>query len=74
MANILSTRSDELAAYYLRKRDYGRELQIPIVILGELQRVLYEYGETEQAKILETIYSKHAAAFQNRGEFDRSDF
>jgi hypothetical protein len=74
MANILSTRSDELAAYYLRKRDYGRELQIPIVILGELQRVLYEYGETEQAKILETIYSKHAAAFQNRGEFNRSDF
>jgi hypothetical protein len=74
MANVLSTRSDELAEYYLRKREYGRELQIPIVILGELQRVLYEYGETEQAKILETIYAKHAAAFQNRGEFNRSDF
>jgi hypothetical protein len=74
MANILSTRSDELAAYYIRKREYGRDLQIPIVILGELQRVMYEYGETELAKKLEDSYSKHAAAFQNRGSFDRSDF
>jgi hypothetical protein len=74
IANILSSRSDELASYYLRKRDYGRDLQIPIVILGELQRVLFEYGETEQAEKLEAMYNKHAAAFQNRGEFNRSDF
>ena len=74
MAMILSTRSDELAEYYLRKREYGRELQIPIVILGELQRVLFEYGETELAKKMEETYDKHATAFQNRGGFDRSDF
>ena len=74
MANILSTRSDELATYYLSKREYGRDLQIPIVILGELQRIMFEYGETELAEKLEATYSKHAAAFQNRGGFDRSDF
>ena len=74
MAEVLSSRSDELAGYYLRKREYGRELQIPIVILGELQRVLFEYGENEIAEKLEAIYNKHAAAFQNRGSFDRSDF
>jgi hypothetical protein len=74
IANLLATRSDELADYYLRKREYGRELQIPIVILGELQRVLFEYGETEQAEKLEAMYNKHAAAFQNRSDYNRSDF
>jgi hypothetical protein len=74
VANILSKRSDELAAYYIVKREYGRELQIPIVILGELQRVLYQYGETDLAKKMETRYNKYAAAFQNRTDYNRSDF
>ena len=74
MANILSTRSNELAAYYLRNGEYGRELQIPIVILGELQRIMFEYGENELAETLEAMYNRHAAAFQNRGEFNRSNF
>ncbi len=74
MANILSTRSDELAAYYLQEGEYGRELQIPIVILGELQRVLYEYGETELATKMEKMYEKHSTSFQNRGGFDRRNF
>lgn len=74
IANILATRSDELAEYYLRKREYGRDLQVPIVILGELQRVLFEYGETAQAEKLEAMYNKYAAAFQNRSDYNRSDF
>ncbi|HEX8040312.1 MAG TPA: DUF2723 domain-containing protein, partial [Chryseosolibacter sp.] len=74
IANILATRSDELAAYYLREREYGRELQIPIVILGELQRVMLQYGETELADKFEAMYTKHASAFQNRSGFKRSDF
>ena len=73
MANILSRRSDDLAGYYLVKRDFGRDLQIPIVILGELQRVLFEYGENEPAEKIEALYNKHYAAFQSRG-FDRSEF
>jgi hypothetical protein len=74
MADILSTRADELAEYYLRNREYGRDLQIPIVILGELQRVLFENGENEPAEKVEKMYNKHYAAFQNRGGFNRSDF
>ncbi|MDQ2657943.1 MAG: DUF2723 domain-containing protein [Bacteroidota bacterium] len=74
MANILSKRSDELASYYLSKREFGRDLQIPIVILGELQRVLFENGETETAEKIEALYEKHYAAFRSRGEFNRSDF
>ena len=74
MANLLSERSDELAAYYLREREYGRDVQIAIVILGELQRVMLEYGEHERAEELEAMYNRHASAFQNRGTYDRSDF
>ena len=74
IANILATRSDELAAYYLREREYGRDLQIPIVILGELQRVMLQYGETELADKFEAMYTKHASAFQNRSGLKRSDF
>jgi hypothetical protein len=74
ISNILSTRADELANYYLSKREYGRDLQIQIVILGELQRVLFKYGETDLAKKLEDLYEKHSQAFQTRGGGDRSDF
>ena len=74
MTNILSSRADQLADYYLRRREYGRDLQIPIVILGELQRVLFENGETEPAEKIEALYNKYYGAFQNRGTYNRSDF
>jgi len=74
IADILSTRADELADYYLRTGEYGRDLQIQIVILGELQRTLFEYGKTEDAERIEALYNKHYASFQTRGGFDRSDF
>lgn len=73
-AQVLSKRSDELAGYYLSKREFGRDLQIPIYILGELQRVLFENGEMEAAEKIEALYKKHYAAFQNRGMYNRSDF
>jgi MFS family permease len=66
MVNIMAPRADELAAHYLSTREYGRELQVSIVILGELQRVLYKYGESEMAKKLEDAYEKHANNYQNR--------
>jgi len=73
IVNVLSPRLDELCAYYLDKREYGRELQINLIMLGELQRVLYAYGEKDLGKKIEDAYDKHANAFQNRG-FNRSDF
>ena len=74
IAEVLSTRADELADYYLSEGEYGRDLQIQIVILGELQRTLFEYGKTEAAERIEALYNKHYAAFQTRGGFDRSNF
>jgi hypothetical protein len=70
IANLMWPRADQLADYYIRKRDYGRELQLNVVILGELQRVLYRYGEEELAKQIEDAYTRHGSALQ----LDRSNF
>jgi hypothetical protein len=67
IVNLLTPRLDEVAGYYLAKGEYGRDLQVNLVMLGELQRVLYAYGESELAKKLEDAYTKHGQAFQNRG-------
>ena len=64
IANVMSTRADQLATYYIEKRSIGRELQMNVVILGELQRVLYQYGEAEQAKKIEDLYEKHFSVIQ----------
>jgi hypothetical protein len=55
-----------LATYYIKKRTYGRELQLNVVILGELQRVLYKYGEADLAKKIEDLYEKHASVLQTQ--------
>jgi hypothetical protein len=73
IVRIVSPRLDADAAYYLEKKQFGRDLQVNIVMLGELQRVLYAYGEADLAKKMEESYQKYAEAFQNRG-YDRSDF
>jgi uncharacterized protein YneF (UPF0154 family) len=73
ISNIMSTRFDELASYYISKREFGRDLQIPMLMLGELQRMLYKYGENDLAKKIEDMYEKHSQAFQSRGG-DRSEF
>lgn len=67
IAEIMSTRAKEQADYYIGKYDYGRELQINVVILGELQRVLYMYGEEELAKKVEDAYSVYEKALQFSG-------
>lgn len=74
MTNILSKRADELADYYIRQGEFGRDLQIQIVILGELQRALFENGQAEAAERIEAMYNKYYAAFQTRGQYNRSDF
>lgn len=65
ISNVMSQRADELASYYIENRDFGRELQVNVVILGELQRVLYQYGETDLAKKIEENYERHAAVLQS---------
>jgi hypothetical protein len=64
IAKLMGQRADEMAEYLIRKRDMGRELQINIVILGELQRSLYKYGEADLAKKMEDAYEKYSNALQ----------
>ncbi len=64
IANVLSERYDEEAAYYLNEGDFGRNLQIPIVALGQIQQVLYRYGEADLAKKVEDMYARHRQAFE----------
>ncbi|MEO7989452.1 MAG: DUF2723 domain-containing protein [Chryseolinea sp.] len=66
IATIMGQRADELAAYYTSKSDYGRELQVNVIILGELQRTLYKYGEADLAKNFEEKYEKYAGPMQMR--------
>ena len=73
VANVMSTRYDELATYYLARREFGRDLQIPMLMLGELQRMLYKYGEADLAKRVEEMYDKHRQAFETNS-LDRSNF
>lgn len=64
LATVLGTRMDELAQYYLDKRDYGNDLYNAVVVLGEMQRVLYMYGEADLAKKYEESYEKYAEMLQ----------
>jgi hypothetical protein len=66
MANTMWPRADALSAYYISKGEFGRELQVNIVMLGELQRSLYRYGEEELGKKIEDAYNKHAATLESQ--------
>ena len=64
LATILGKQMDEAAAYYLANRQYGNDLNYAVIILGELQRVLYRYGEADLAKKYEDAYQKYAEILQ----------
>jgi hypothetical protein len=64
VATILGNRMEEIAAYYLSERNYSRDLYNSIIVLGELQRVLYRYGEADLAKKYEDLYEKYAGVLQ----------
>ncbi len=60
IANILGDRADEMASYLINK-NYGLTLEVRrnIYILGELQTILLENGESELASKFEDMYEKH---------------
>jgi hypothetical protein len=67
VATILGNRMIDLAEYNISKRNFGNDTYNAIVILSELQRVLYKYGEAELAKKYEDAYEKNAGIFQQPG-------
>lgn len=60
VATVVGNRVDEMAAYMIRKGNFDRDLYNHIAVLGELQRVLYKYGESDLAKKFEDAYDKYS--------------
>ena len=66
VATLVGTRMDEMATYLVKKGVFDRELYNYIAVLGELQRVLHNYGESDLAQQFEDAYQRHAAELPAR--------
>jgi hypothetical protein len=72
MAKTLGDRSVEMIEYLVKSGDgnLGYEIQVNLVILGELQRALYRNGEADLAKQYEDAYDAAVGQLQlNRNNF-----
>lgn len=67
VATILGDRYIEMSDYMIRERMMNNDLYTAISVLGELQRVLYKYGEAELAKKYEDAYQRYAETLQGPG-------
>lgn len=68
VATVLGNRMIDLAEFNISKRNFGNDTYNAIVVLSELQSVLYRYGEPELAKKFEDAYQRNAGIFQSAGE------
>jgi hypothetical protein len=60
IANIISARADEMATYLIKKNvGVTLELRKSMFIIGDLQRIMLENGETDLAQKFEDMYQKH---------------
>lgn len=70
VATVLGNRMIDLAEFNISKRNFGNDTYNAIVVLSELQSVLYRYGEPELAKKFEDAYQRNAGIFQSAGEME----
>jgi hypothetical protein len=61
IATTIGDRTVEMAEYMIGKGLFNRDLYNHIAVLGEIQRVLYKYGEAELAERYEQAYDKFAS-------------
>lgn len=64
VANDLGKQMDEMSAYYLENQLFDSDFYNAVLVLGEIQRVLYQYGEADLAKKYEDSYRKYAGIWQ----------
>ncbi|MBX2967391.1 MAG: DUF2723 domain-containing protein [Cyclobacteriaceae bacterium] len=64
IATVLGNRYEEMANYMIREGTINRDLYNYIAVLGELQRALYKYGESDLAKRFEDAYQRFANELQ----------
>jgi hypothetical protein len=66
VATTVGNRIDEMTAYLISKGVFDREVYTNIAVLGELQRALHKYGESELAKRFEDAYDRYASQMPSR--------
>ncbi|MEJ0054735.1 MAG: hypothetical protein WDN75_03255 [Bacteroidota bacterium] len=72
IANVMGPRAIEMANYDVAKySNVTLEIRRDLYILGELQRILYENGDTENAKKYEDAYQSIIQSLQIRGAMGR---
>lgn len=62
----LGERADQLLTYYAETAHYGRNLRIQLIILEQLSRIYYAYGDSARARRMEKRYVKHTSTFSVR--------
>ncbi|HMJ71697.1 MAG TPA: DUF2723 domain-containing protein [Cyclobacteriaceae bacterium] len=68
IANTIATRADEMVAYIIRKEmGVNLELRKNMFIIGDLQRIMLENGETELSQKYEDMYQKHITNLEPGG-------
>jgi hypothetical protein len=64
IATVVGNRFDEMANFMIEEGILTRDLYNNIAVLGELQRALYKYGESDLAKRFEDAYQRYASELQ----------
>lgn len=60
ITQLMTRRSTEMLDYYIARRDYPSDVRLNLAVLGEFQRIMYEYGEADLASRIEADYEKYA--------------
>jgi len=66
ITDITYRRSTEMLDYYIRRNERHNDVRLNLAVLGELQRMMYEYGEEELATRIEADYVKYSDALGGR--------
>lgn len=60
ITQLMTRRSTEMLDYYIGRREFNSEVRLNLAVLGEFQRIMYEYGEADLAGNIEASYEKYA--------------
>lgn len=62
ITQLMSRRAEEMLDYLIAKNQMNNDVRLNLAVLGEFQRLMYEYGEADLAQRIETNYEKYAAS------------
>jgi hypothetical protein len=65
IADVMATRADEVATFYIGKGQYNQEVQESLTYMNIIHRTLYKYGEMELGKKIEEKFDHHAENLQH---------